>query len=236
MRAVLGALFNDAVDEGHCQTNPFRAVTMPAEAPRRPRDGLNGGPRCPSPREVWQLAEAAPAWASPLILIGGFAGLRWGEAIALKPDDVDIERCEIRVERIYNLKTKRFGPPKTAASHRVALMSREIGGELAAVLDAGNDLAFPAPSGGVIDHSNFRKRVWLPLTDDLGLTGFWFHDLRGTYASLLFAQGQNPALVASLMGHSSPAVTIRSYLGYWSGQFEAAKEALASSTAREKRE
>ena len=38
-----------------------------------------------------------------------------------------------------------------------------------------------------------------------------FHQLRHTYGSLLIAQGVDVVTVSKLMGHSSPAVTLKIY-------------------------
>ena len=182
---------------------------------------------------MWRLSEAAPSWASPLILLAGFAGLRWGEAVALRPDDLALEASEVHVERTFSAKTNSYGPPKSASSRRTAILSSSIRSELEAALARSvSDIAFPSPTGRVANHSNFRKQVWLPLIATAGLHGVRFHDLRHTYASTLISTGLNPAVVASVMGHSSAAVTLRVYAGFWESQLEDAKVKLNSMTAR----
>ena len=45
--------------------------------------------------------------------------------------------------------------------------------------------------------------------EDAGLTDFHFHDLRHTFASWLMMRGVPLATVSNLLGHTSPAMTLR---------------------------
>ena len=58
------------------------------------------------------------------------------------------------------------------------------------------------------------------------LPGVTFHALRHTFASILIAQGRDPAFVADQLGHVDPAFTWRTYVHL----FRAAQQAA---TARE---
>jgi hypothetical protein len=72
-------------------------------------------------------------------------------------------------------------PPKTDAGVRTVTLSAFLVRELAFHLDrwaeAGpGGLVFPAPEGGPLRRSNFRRRVWVPATEAVGLDGLRFHD------------------------------------------------------------
>jgi PIN like domain/Phage integrase family len=60
-----------------------------------------------------------------------------------------------------------------------------------------------------LPRSNFRRRVWLPATEAVGVPGFRFHDLRHTGATLAAATGAPLRAVMSRMGHSTPAAALR---------------------------
>jgi hypothetical protein len=49
--------------------------------------------------EVYALANAIDQRYRALVLLGTFASLRWAELAALRPGDIDLESCTIRVER-----------------------------------------------------------------------------------------------------------------------------------------
>jgi integrase len=226
-RAVMHVLFEDAARDGLAGLNPVAHARVPRE-PTRSRVARCSEPgECPSPEDVWRIAEACPDWARAVVLVAGFAGVRWGEIAALRPEDVDLERCEIRVEGSYAELAHEVGPPKSEASVRRALFAEAIQDGLAEHLErfATTDLAFPSSDGRRLHHSNFRRRVWLPARQSLGHP--WrFHDLRHTYASILIGAGVGPPVAARLLGHSSPAVTLDVYAGFWDGQIDAARDAL----------
>ena len=223
VRAVLGSCFADALAEGLTDANPFARVAMP-------KSHLKGSVMCPSPDDVRLLAGAAPEWAAPMILIAGFGGLRWGEIVALRPEAVDLECCEIRVDRSYSTITRKLGEPKSKASNRRSVFSASIKADVGrALMRSTSGLLFPSPTGTFLDHSWFRRKVWLPTTDAAGLSGVRFHDLRHTYASALIAAGTSPPLVAAVMGHSSPAVTLDVYSNSWESQREGLADRLSLS-------
>jgi integrase len=74
---------------------------------------------------------AAPAISDTraLVLLGTFASLRWAELAALRPSDIDLELCTIRVDRqlIEQLGGgSAFGPPKSVAGKRAVPFSGTV--------------------------------------------------------------------------------------------------------------
>lgn len=230
VRAVFSGCFSEAVAEGLSTRNPFAKVAIGRRHLDHDEDQAEGHIMCPAPSDVWRIAEVVPEWASPVVLVAGFAGLRWGEIVGLAADNIDLASNEITVSRAYSIATRQLGPPKSDSSRRRAVFSSAIRDTLAAtILRSGSDgLAFPAPSGGFIDHSMFRRRAWLPAMERLGMAGVRFHDLRHTYASTLIATGATPPLVAAMLGHSSPAVTLDVYANYWNSQMEGLADRIAA--------
>ena len=87
LRQCLGA----AVADGRLAMNPALEIPLPSERQKSP---------CFLSRvEVEQLVEAMPARYAALILVGAYAGLRWGEAVGLRRRDIDITRSRIRVSQ-----------------------------------------------------------------------------------------------------------------------------------------
>ena len=105
-----------------------------------------------------------------------------------------------------------MGAPKTKAGRR----SVTVTDELWDVLDelkadqAGGELLFTAPRGGMILHRTFWSRVWLPAVRHLEPRPR-IHDLRHSHASLLLARGIPIHVVSRRLGHSNIQVTVNTY-------------------------
>ena len=74
---------------------------------------------------------------------------------------------------------------------------------------AGDDLVFPAPSGGPFDDTNFRARVFVPAVRRARVPRGTPHDMRHTAASWLVMAGVDLYRVQALLGHESFRTTQR---------------------------
>jgi integrase len=86
-------------------------------------------------------------------------------------------------------------------------------------------LVFPAPHGGYLRRSNFRRRWWVPATRAVGVQGLRVHDLRHSAATMALAAGANTRELMERMGHTSPAVALR-YQHVMAGRDQAIAAAL----------
>ncbi|UJP40810.1 tyrosine-type recombinase/integrase [Cellulomonas palmilytica] len=87
----------------------------------------------------------------------------------------------------------------------------------------------PGSPNGVMDWSSpldpqaFYRYHFKRAVADAGLPStVRFHDLRHTYASHLAQQGLRPGVVARLMGHADPTITLKVYTHLWPEDLEAA--------------
>jgi len=117
-----------------------------------------------------------------LILLAAFSSLRWGELVALRPEDIDLDGCTVGVTRQLNKPgtVPLFGPPKSRAGRRVVDFADLIVPDLRQHLRAvpAGALAFTSPEGTALSNTNFRRRVWGPALAAVGLEGVHIHDLR----------------------------------------------------------
>jgi integrase len=75
------------------------------------------------------------------------------------------------------------------------------------------ELVFCSETGGPLDERNVN-RVWGRIrrrTLKAGIRPLRLHDARHTFASLALASGKSVRWVASQLGHSDPALTLRVY-------------------------
>jgi integrase len=101
-----------------------------------------------------------------------------------------------------------FGPPKSDAGRRVVVMPPVILPEVTAHLTDHADpdpeaVIFTSPSGGLLRHSNFYRRVWLPALVATSLPCVHFHDLRHAGNVLVANAGADARELMERMGHST---------------------------------
>ncbi len=136
-------------------------------------------------------------------------GMRSGELLGLKWEDVDFQAEILRVNRtVFN---GRVDAPKTSKSRRSIKLSRSA---LVALKNhtRTSEWVFCTSVGTTICAHNLHNRSWKPLLKaaDLPLTTR-FHDLRHTCATLLLTKGVHPKVVQELLGHSSISITLDTY-------------------------
>ena len=73
------------------------------------------------------------------------------------------------------------------------------------------NLVFPNEQGEPIEPTYLTREHFYPALKAAGAKQIRFHDLRHTYASILFKQGENLKYIQSQMGHANPTVTLNIY-------------------------
>lgn len=155
----------------------------------------------------------------------GTAGLRIGEALGLKWEDVDFDAGRIVIKRSLQGMPgggKVFVEPKTARSRRtvhlaniatealVAHRKRQNLWRLASEDWNDQGLVFPSLKGAPMEAGIANKQLTRAL-ERAGLPRRRLHDLRHTAASVLFAAGAHPKVVQELLGHSTITLTLDTY-------------------------
>lgn len=151
------------------------------------------------------LQAAAPEWKC-YVITGSRTGLRVGELLALRWEDVDTVAGRIVVRR--TLWRKQEGPPKGGRSREVAL-SPEALAALKAHKHLRGPYVFCTEDGGRLTHSMVKDVV--PATcRRAGLAKrITNHGMRHTFASHLVMRGVPLKAVQELLGHESIEMTLR---------------------------
>jgi integrase len=165
--------------------------------------------------QVAEVADAVGPRYRALVLLAAFGGLRWGELGGLRRRRVDLLHRTVTVAEILTEVNGRLdiGPPKTEAGRRTVVLSAFLLDELASHLEqrgapGPEGLVFPAPEGGPMRRSNFRRRTWEPATRTVGVPGLRFHDLRHSAGTLSAVAGATTKELMARMGHSSPRAAL----------------------------
>ena len=205
---LLKQVCRHAVDVGDLQSNPCDQV----RPPKRPRFNPNALGSDGRARLLSILSDMEPAPFRTAVYIALLTGMRRGEICALRWEDVDLDAMEIRVRRSVGIgKGGAYEkPPKTLSSIRVV----PIPNMLSEVLSWPHGGIYVL--GGDAPYSPSRlTKEWQSFARAFGISGnegrCTFHDLRHTYATVAISGGADVRSVASILGHSSAAMTLDVY-------------------------
>jgi len=241
VRRVLKQLFSHAVRDETLVVSPTAELRGQRSAKRGRLDETGSattGLQIWTPGEVKVFLEALDANpAREMLIVALFTGLRRGEIVALRREDVSADLKRLSIRRAYDPhEPDDFGPPKSRGSIREVPLSgiaREAVRDAIAKSDRRKRTTtryrdegwlFPNAVGGMYDPRNyalqFSKAIRKANTDANGklLTGrkvrlrtIRLHGLRHTYASYLARSGQPPAIIQRLLGHATPDLALRVY-------------------------
>jgi integrase len=171
-------------------------------------------------------ARAAETRYYALFAAAIYTGLRQGELLGLRWQDVDLDAASLAVQQTLEKAgtAPRFGTPKTAKSRRTVALPGELVTTLRAWkatqnaerLAIGPDyrdygLVFTIPGGGPINKDNLTSRTFAHLMEQAKVPRIRFHDLRHTSATLLLAANINPKVVSERLGHGTVGITLDIY-------------------------
>lgn len=217
--STLRSALNMAVKWGLLASNPCNGVRPPRVITEE--------------MKTWSAAEARTAIAHSAddARMGAFwrlaltTGMRSGELVGLRWQDIDLERGLISVRQaIVRGEQGRYivSTPKTARGrraiaispsdvaalriHRKAQLQRRLGA------DTWNDsdLVFCDGKGDYL-RSTPITRAFNRLIAEAGLPTIRIHDMRHTAATLMLASGEHPKIVSERLGHSSISITLDRY-------------------------
>lgn len=205
--AFLSGALKQAVRDGLIPANPCEGRRLP-ETQGREKTYLTH-------KEFELLRSKLPqryrAFATFLVL----TGLRFSEATALTPDDIDLVKKTVTVSKAWKYSdsrgTLKLGPPKTPKANRVvtipdtALMNLDLTGEW----------VFTNRSGNPLRAQEFYNNAWRQARIDAQAAGLRkkprVHDLRHTHVSWLIEAGAPLPVIQNRLGHESITTTINTY-------------------------
>ena len=219
IHVILHKALSQAVSWSLVPRNAGEAVRAPRPAPKEMRPL--------SPDEAHRLLKTVRGdRLEALYVLAIHTGMRQGELLGLKWENVDLAANAIRVRHTL-LRTKGrviLGEPKTKKSRRTVHLtgaaSRALEEHLERQLkvmerlgDLYRDqgLVFTTEVGTPINPSNLRKRSFAPLLQKASLPRLRFHDLRHTCATLLLSKNIHLKYVQELLGHATVSITLDTY-------------------------
>lgn len=168
--------------------------------------------KCPQPEfdfltfeEADRLVAAAEDEWRTMIVVALRTGLRQGELLALRWDDVDLAAGRLIVRR--NLVRGNLGTPKSGRNREVPLSDGTIRA-LKAHRHLRSELVFCQPSGEILNKEKCKHPIWRACKR-AGLRRLGWHVCRHSFASHLAMRGVPLKVVQELLGHSTIQMTMR---------------------------
>ena len=155
--------------------------------------------------EAERLVGGAPSDWKAMIVVGLRTGLRIGELLALRWQDVDLVSGRLMVRR--GVSRGVVETPKNGRSREIPLSDQAL-----AVLKGHRhlrgELVFCAENGGLLKRGECKWPLWRAC-QRAGMRLVGWHVLRHTFASHLAMRGVPLKAVQELLGHSTMAMTMR---------------------------
>lgn len=218
-RALLAVAMGEAENTNLISVNPVHKVRNP--------QGVGKGLTPLKIEEVRKLLKTYQGtFLSARLHISLICGLRQGEALGLRWQDIDFESGTLTISsqiQMINGKAT-FTRLKTNRSYRTLVLTEEtleslhihknlIGEWETSRADKWINLSlvFPGNNGAArsshIDYNEWQKALKL-----CGIEPHRLHDARHTAATLMYSQGIGVETIGRILGHSSSAVTSRLYV------------------------
>jgi integrase len=197
---LLRAILNRGIRDGRLDPAKKPAVKLLKEN--------NGRVRYLTDAEEAHLSEALPAWLRPLVTVAIHTGMRRGELLKLKWNDVDMAAGAITIREAKSGETERIPINQTARQTLAALRDerRQRAKRTGDARELFGRFVFCAPGGGYLHDLN---RYWYPAVSAAGIGDLRFHDLRHTFCSRLVMSGADLYRVQQLARHRRPEMTMR---------------------------
>lgn len=216
---LLSALADVAVYDQMIPRNPCASVRLPSRK-RREMNALTVD-------QVKVLVNQAARYKS-LVVFLAFTGARWGEAVALRVEDIDLARKRATISKAASTVGGKVvvGDTKTRKVRSIALptvvveaLRSELRGKLPKALVWANHR-------GQIVTTPSRRSWWHAAVDACHAAdgsfpaGLRIHDLRHTAASILIGAGASVLVVQRQLGHASAKMTLDRYAHLFDGDLD----------------
>lgn len=204
--SVLNMLLNFAIDDEVITVNVARGLARKLRRSVRPRTTL----------DVKQLelflstAEKVSPRRYPIFVSLAAAGLRVGEAIGLRPEDIDQAEPLVHVRR--TIRAGGHAGPTKSGRHRSVLVTEQAAEILRAVTPGETGWLFPARRGPRPVSAQHIQNLTAKIAAVAGLPNVSPKTFRRSYAHAIRQVGATIAFTGEQLGHTSESTTTRFYL------------------------
>lgn len=218
------SVFRAAVRDGMIAVDPTAQVRLPRLRKREAAMTI------PAPDVVRRILDASEPRFRAFVGLCAFAGLRLGEAAALRVDDIDFLRREVKVRRqvqrlnggAVDIRLPKYNSERTVhiPDALIEMLAQHV------ALGLCSDWLFGAVDD-VPPHQNTVGYRWRSTLSRAGVEGVRLHDLRHFFASGLIASGCDVVAVQRALGHAKSTTTLTTYAHLWPTAEDRVRDAAA---------
>lgn len=184
----------------------------------------------PAPEVVRRILDASEPRFRAFVGLCAFAGLRLGEAAALRVDDIDFLRRQVHVSRqvqrlnggALDIRLPKYNSERTVhiPDAPIEMLAQHV------ALGLCSDWLF-AGVEDVQPHQNTVGYRWRTTLCRAGVEGVRLHDLRHFFASGPIASGCDVVAVQRALGHAKSTTTLTAYAHLWPTAEDRVRDAAA---------
>jgi len=198
---VVRQIFSTAVDNRMIDSSPVRGIQLPKTTKIKGHRALT--------REEQQkiISHYHATGDGAMAMMFMFTGMRAGELCALTWDDIDLDAGTISISKQCDFRGH-ITAPKTDNSVRIVPVMGALR-DVLAHMHTHKGLLFPTDKGNLYTETIFNK-AWHKYATavEVDCTP---HDLRDTYATILYDAGVDMKTMQALMGHGDISTTLQVY-------------------------
>ena len=152
-------------------------------------------------------------------------GLRTGELVGLKWEDIDFENKTLTIQRSMEFRYKvgewRVGPPKSKSGYRTIPLTdeairilkaqKEKNRKIKVIPMEWSEQVFLCRKGEPVKNSTYDTALF-KICDKVGIKRFSMHVLRHTFSTRCIEGGMMPKTLQKILGHSNIGITMNLYV------------------------
>ncbi len=208
IRATFNTILEDAINDEIIEKNPISRVKVPKIYKVEPKSFTL--------EEMKKILDTAKGDIKNFCALGFFTGMRSGEMIGLKWDDIDFDRKEIHIKRAIKMGV--ISTPKTQGSIRtIDILDNLLPylKEQYKLTGTKNSFIFlNKDDTHYYDTKRIRLTKWKKLLQECNIEYRPIYQLRHTFATIMIENNEDILWVANMLGHTDATMTLKMYAKY----------------------